>query len=44
MIDANKFRRVSQKIDSYRDQAIELQKTLTAIPAVAQAAMMSMEF
>jgi len=34
MIDANKFRRVSQKIDSYRDQAIELQKTLTAIPAV----------
>ncbi len=34
MIDANKFWRVSQKIDSYRDQAIELQKTLTAIPAV----------
>jgi len=34
MIDAHKFHRVSQKIDSYRDQAIELQKTLTAIPAV----------
>jgi len=34
MIDADKFRRVSQRIDSYRDQAIELQIALTAIPAV----------
>ena len=34
MIDENKFRRVSQRIDSYCDQAIELQIALTAIPAV----------
>jgi succinyl-diaminopimelate desuccinylase len=34
MIDANKFQRVSQRIDSYRDQMIELQTALTAIPAI----------
>jgi succinyl-diaminopimelate desuccinylase len=34
MIDADKFQRISQRIDSYRDQAIELQIDLTAIPAV----------
>jgi acetylornithine deacetylase or succinyl-diaminopimelate desuccinylase len=34
MIDADKFQRVSQRIDSYRAQMIELQIALTAIPAV----------
>ena len=34
MIDANNFQRVSQRIDSYREQMIELQIALTAIPAV----------
>ena len=34
MIDANMFQRVSQRIDSYREQMIELQIALTAIPAV----------
>jgi len=34
MIDADKFQRVSQRIDSYREQMIELQIALTAIPAV----------
>jgi succinyl-diaminopimelate desuccinylase len=34
MIDANKFQRVSQRIDSYRDQMIKLQTALTAIPAI----------
>ena len=34
MIDADKFQRVSHRIDSYRDQVIELQIALTAIPAV----------
>lgn len=34
MIDANKFQRVSQRIDSYREQMIELQIALTAISAV----------
>ena len=34
MIDTDKFQRMSQKIDSYREQMIELQAALTAIPAV----------
>lgn len=34
MIDANKFQRISQRINSYRDQMIELQTALTAIPAI----------
>jgi succinyl-diaminopimelate desuccinylase len=34
MIDADKFQRISQRIDSYRDQMIELQTALTAIPAI----------
>jgi succinyl-diaminopimelate desuccinylase len=34
MIDADKFQRISQRIDSYREQMIELQTALTAIPAV----------
>jgi succinyl-diaminopimelate desuccinylase len=34
MIDADKFQRVSSRIDSYREQMIELQKALTAIPAM----------
>ena len=34
MIDADKFQRISQRIDSYREQIIELQIALTAIPAV----------
>ena len=34
MIDADSFQRVSQRIDSYREQMIELQIALTAIPAV----------
>jgi succinyl-diaminopimelate desuccinylase len=34
MIDADKFQRVSQRIDFYRDQMIELQTALTAIPAI----------
>jgi len=34
MIDANNFQRVSQRIDSYREQMIELQIALTAIPAI----------
>ena len=34
MIDADKFQRVSQRIDSYREQMIELQTALTAIPAI----------
>ena len=34
MIDADKFQRISQRIDSYREQMIELQTALTAIPAI----------
>jgi succinyl-diaminopimelate desuccinylase len=34
MIDADKFQRVSQRIDFYREQMIELQTALTAIPAI----------
>jgi succinyl-diaminopimelate desuccinylase len=34
MIDSDKFQRVSQRINSYRDQIIELQTALTAIPAI----------
>jgi len=34
MIDADKFLRVSKRIDSYHDQMIELQIALTAIPAI----------
>jgi succinyl-diaminopimelate desuccinylase len=34
MIDADIFQRVSHKINSYRDQMIELQTALTAIPAI----------
>ena len=34
MIDIDKFQRVTQRIDSYREQMIELQTALTAIPAV----------
>ena len=34
MIDADKFQRISQRINSYRDQMIELQTALTAIPAI----------
>jgi succinyl-diaminopimelate desuccinylase len=34
MIDADKFKRVSQRIDSYRDAMIELQIALSAVSAV----------
>ena len=34
MIDADKFKRVSQRIDSYREAMIELQIALSAAPAV----------
>jgi len=34
MIDADKFQRISQRIDSYLDQMIKLQTDLTAIPAI----------
>jgi succinyl-diaminopimelate desuccinylase len=34
MIDSDKFKRVSQRIDSYREAMIELQKALSAVPAV----------
>jgi succinyl-diaminopimelate desuccinylase len=34
MIDTDKFQRISQRIDSYREQMIELQTALTAIPAI----------
>ena len=34
MMDADKFQRVSKRIDSYHDQMIELQTALTAIPAI----------
>ncbi len=34
MIDPEKFQRISKRIDSYRNQMIELQTALTAIPAV----------
>jgi succinyl-diaminopimelate desuccinylase len=34
MIDADKFQRISQRIDFYREQMIELQTALTAIPAI----------
>ncbi len=33
-MDADKFKRVSQRIDSYREAMIELQMALSAIPAV----------
>ena len=34
MIDVDKFKRVSQRIDSYREAMIELQIALSAAPAV----------
>lgn len=34
MIDENTFEKISRRIDSYRDDMIELQKTLTAVSAV----------
>jgi succinyl-diaminopimelate desuccinylase len=34
MIDTDKFQRISQRINSYREQMIELQTALTAIPAI----------
>ena len=34
MIDTDKFKRVSQRIDSYREAMIELQIALSAVPAV----------
>lgn len=34
MIDADKFQRVSQRIDSYREEMVELQIALCAVPAV----------
>jgi len=34
MIDADKFKRISQRIDSYREAMIELQAVLSAVPAV----------
>ncbi len=34
MIDAEKFKRVCQRIDSYREAMIELQIALSATPAV----------
>ena len=34
MIDADKFKRISQRIDSYREAMIELQIALSAVPAV----------
>ena len=34
MIDADKFQRLSQRIDSYREAMIELQIALCAVPAV----------
>ena len=34
MIDENTFERISHRIDTYRDDMIELQKALTAVPAI----------
>ncbi len=34
MIDENTFEKISRRIDTYRDDMIELQKALTAVPAV----------
>jgi succinyl-diaminopimelate desuccinylase len=34
MIDKEAFEKISRRIDSYRDDMIELQKALTAVPAV----------
>ena len=34
MFDADQFKKVSQKIDSYREAMIELQIALSAVPAV----------
>jgi len=34
MIDENTFEKISRRIDAYRDDMIELQKALTAVPAV----------
>ena len=34
MIDENTFERISRRIDTYRDDMIELQKALTAVPAI----------
>ncbi len=34
MIDEKKYQRISDRIDTYRDEMIELQKALTAVPAV----------
>jgi succinyl-diaminopimelate desuccinylase len=34
MMDADKFKRISQKINSYREAMIELQTVLSAVPAV----------
>ncbi|MFO7569759.1 MAG: M20 family metallo-hydrolase [Smithellaceae bacterium] len=34
MIDPSLFEKISRRIDSYRDDMIELQKALTAVPAV----------
>ncbi|MEE9912567.1 MAG: M20 family metallo-hydrolase [Deltaproteobacteria bacterium] len=34
MIDKNVFERISRRLDTYRDNMIDLQKALTAVPAV----------
>ena len=34
MIDENTFEKICRRIDTYRDDMIELQKALTAVPAV----------
>jgi succinyl-diaminopimelate desuccinylase len=34
MIDENIFEKITRRIDTYRDEMIELQKALTAVPAV----------
>lgn len=34
MINADKFKKITQRIDSYREAMVELQKALSAVPAV----------
>ena len=34
MINADKFKKITQRIDSYREAMIELQTALSAVPAI----------
>jgi len=34
MINADKFKKIAQRIDSYREEMIELQTALSAVPAI----------